>query len=268
MKKIVCLLLAAVLLLGCSACGSSIGGGVRTIKTMVQQDYSLAFRVGDPTKDYVQAALAVLTAEGRVDELATKWFGGRIITFERDALALEKLDEQPTPRDLIVGVDVNSFPMAYLSRGEFWGFDVELAMAVADRLGWTLKLQPIEKEEVYIELSSGNIDCAWGGIALNEKELEEGLYTQVGPYVHNDIVIAARGSSFIYNSMMLSGKSLAMCSTAEAMDALNTDARLSRRLGQITRLAGGTTECFDYLYAGKCDVVLADTMAIYYFNCH
>ena len=39
-------------------------------------------------------------------------------------------------------------------------------------------------------------------------------------------------------------------------------------LGQISRLAGGTTECFQYLYQGRCDVILTDTTAIYYFNCH
>jgi hypothetical protein len=76
------------------------------------------------------------------------------------------------------------------------------------------------------------------------------------------------GGSFIYNPLMLSGKRLAMCTTAEAMDALNQDPRLPRRLGQITRVAAGTTECFNSLFRGECDVVLADTMAIYYFNCH
>lgn len=270
MKRILCLLLALALMLGCTACGKSVGraSGMRIITTLVEQDYSLAFRVDDPTQKYVDAALQVLMANGTVDELAVKWLGERIIRFDRDMLALEKLGEEIAPRDLIIGVDVNSFPMVYLSKGEFWGFDIQLAMAAADLLGWNLKIQPIEKENVYIELSSGNIDCAWGGIALNEKELREGLYSQLGPYVHNDIVIAARGGSFIFNDLMLSGKSLAMSSTTEAMDALNVDSRLSRRLGQVTRLAGGTTECFDYLFAGKCDVVLADTMAIYYFNSH
>ena len=269
MKRTICILLALALALGCAACGSRGGRyGVKTVTTLVEQDYSLAFRVGDPTQDYVDAALKVLNARGRVDELANKWFGSRIIRFERDEQALEKLEEQPAPRDFIIGVDVNSCPMAYLSNGEFWGFDVELAMAVAELLGWNLKIQTIEKENVYIELSSGNIDCAWGGVALNDKEVEEGKYSEYGPYVHNDIVIAARGGSFIYNKLMLAGKSLAMCSTAEAMDALNSDEGIARRLGQTTRLAGGTIECFSYLFSGKCDVVLADTMAIYYFNCH
>ncbi len=269
MKKSLCLLLALSLLLCCAACGATNGrSGIRTVTTLVQQDYSLAFRPGDPTQEYVDAAIKVLNAQGRVDELATKWFGSRIIRFEKDAEAIDKLENPPTPRDFIIGADVNSFPMAYLSNGEFWGFDVELAMAVAELLGWNLKLQTIEKENVYIELSSGNIDCAWGGIALDEKELAEKKYSEYGPYVHNDIVIAARGGSFIYNELMLVGKSLSMCSTAEAMDALNRKPGIARRLSQTTRLAGGTTECFSYLFTGKCDVVLADTMAIYYFNCH
>ena len=63
------------------------------------------------------------------------------------------------------------------------------------------------------------------------------------------------------------GTSFAMCSTPEAMAALETDPKLKKRLGQITRLAGGTTECFEYLYAGKCDTVLTDSTALYYFNC-
>ena len=67
---------------------------------------------------------------------------------------------------------------------------------------------------------------------------------------------------------MLSGKRLAMSSTPEAMDALNTDPKLIKRLKQVTRLAGGTTECFEYLYAGKADAVLTDSTALYYFNCH
>lgn len=267
-KRIICILLALSLALSVSACGSSgVSYGVKTIQTLVEQDYSLAFRNDDPIYFYVTAAIETLAAEGKVDELQSKWFGDRIITFEKNAEALSQLTP-PAVQDFTIGVDVNSFPMAYISNDTYWGFDVELAMAVCERLGWTLKMQPIEKENVYIELSSGNIDCAWGGIALDQTEVEARKYTQYGPYVHNDIVIAARNGSSIWNRLRLGGRNMAMCSTPEAMDALNTDARLSKRLGQITRLAGGTTECFEYLYAGKCDTVLTDSTALYYFNCH
>jgi polar amino acid transport system substrate-binding protein len=141
-------------------------------------------------------------------------------------------------------------------------------MAVCEKLGWTLKLQPIEKENVYVELSSGNIDVAWGGIALDPKEAASGQYTVYGPYIHNDIVVATRNGSAVWNKLRLSGRKMCMPSTPEARQALEADSKLVKRLGQITRLAGGTMECFEYLYAGKCDVVLTDSTAVDYFNCH
>ena len=158
MKRILAIALLLALCLALAGCGGS-PREVQTVATLVEQDYSLAFRTGDPTAYYVAAAIEVLNAEGLVDELAAKWFGARIVTFGKNAEGLERLG--PTePRDLIIGVDVNSFPMAYLTSGQYWGFDVELATAVCEKLGWNLKIQQIEKENVYIELSSGNIDVA------------------------------------------------------------------------------------------------------------
>ncbi len=266
MKRLICVFLLICLVLPLCAC-SSQGYGVNVVQVLEQQEYSLAFRNNDPLYFYVTAALAVLAAEGRVDELSMKWLGRSDVSFAKQGDALEQL-APPEPRDLIIGMDINSFPMAYLSNGEFWGFDVELAMAVCQKLGWTLKMQAIEKENVYIELSSGDIDVAWGGIALNPQEVEDGKYTQYGPYILNDIVIAGRSGGPVWNKLRLNGRKMVMCSTAEAMAALEADGKLIHRLGQITRLAGGTSECFEYLYAGKCDVVLTDSTALDYFNCH
>lgn len=266
-KTVIPLVLLIALCLSLCACGSYSGYGVSSIVTLVEQDYSLGFRNDDPVYFYVTAALETLAAEGRIEQLTAKWFGQDIISFRKNADALSQLTP-PDPRVFIIGVDINAFPMAYLSNGQYWGFDVELANAVCERLGWTLQMQAIEKENAYIELSSGNIDCAWGGIALMQEDIDEKKLTQYGPYVHNDIVIAARAGSSIRSKLMLSGKNMCMNSTSEAMDALNTDPSIAKRLGQITRLAGGTAECFENLYAGKCDVVLTDSTALYYFNCH
>ena len=266
MKRFLILLLILGMCLSLSGCGGS-AREVETVVTLVEQEYSIAFRTGDPLAYYVAAAIEVLNAEGLVDELSLKWFGSRMVNFGKNDKALEILG-MPEPRSFIIGVDVNSFPMVYLTGGQYWGFDIEFATAVCEKLNWELRIQSIEKENVYIELSSGNIDCAWGGIALDQSELAAGKLAQYGPYVENDIVIAKRGDSFIENKYMLSHKALAMCSTVEAMDALKSDQGIMNRLGQISRLAGGTTECFQYLYQGRCDVILTDTTAICYFNCH
>ena len=268
MRKLVCILLVLCLLLPLCGCGRSrFRYGINVVEVLVEHDYSLAFRNNDPLYFYVTAALSVLAAEGRVDALSTRWLGKTALNYAKQADALEKL-VPPEPQDLIVGMDINSFPFSYLSNGEFWGLDVELAMAVCEKLGWNLKMQAIEKENVYIELSSGNIDVAWGGIALNPEDTDSGQYTVYGPYIHNDIVVATRNGSAVWNKMRLSGRKMCMPSTPEARAALDVDPRLIKRLGQITRLAGGTTECFEYLYQGKCDVVITDSTAVDYFNCH
>ncbi len=268
MRKLISLLLSLCLVFSLCACGRSrFQYGIRTVEVLVEQDYSLAFRNNDPLYFYVTAALNVLAAEGRVDALSTKWLGSAALNFDRQADALEKLVE-PGPHELIIGLDINAFPFSYISNGEYWGLDVELAMAVCEKLGWTLKMQPIEKENVYVELSSGNIDVAWGGVALPEEDIASDKYTVYGPYIHNDIVVATRNGSAVWNKLRLSGRKMCMPSTPEARAALDLDPSLIKRLGQITRLAGGTTECFEYLYAGKCDVVLTDSTAVDYFNCH
>ena len=266
MKKMICAVLILCMSFSLCACGGSTYG-VRELEVLVEQEYSLAFRNDDSTYNYVTAAIETLNAEGMVGDLTGKWFGSSIIDFKKDAKALEKVG-MPEPRTFIIGVDINSFPMAYVVDGNYWGFDVQLAMAVCERLGWTLQIQPIEKENVYVELSSGNIDCAWGGIALDQKEIDAGKYTQYGPYVSNNIVVAGRNGSTVWNKLKLGGRTMAMCSTEEAMSALETDPKLAKRLGQIIRLAGGTMECFEYMYSGKCDVVLTDSTALYYYNCH
>ena len=269
MKKIICILLVLCTVFSCIGCGSKgYGYGVSPVQVLVEQDYSIAFRNNDVMYFYVSSALSVLAAEGKVGELSSKWLGSPdAVSFYKQADALDNL-QIPEQRTLIIGIDANSFPMSYASNGEYWGMDIELALAVCDKLGWELQIQPIEKEDVYVELSSGNIDCAWGGMALDPKEIEAGKYTQYGPYIHNDIVVAARNGSGVLNKMRLNGRKMAMSSTPESLAALETDERLVNRLGQITRLAGGTVECFEYLYAGKCDVVLTDSTALSYFNCH
>ena len=241
-KRILCILLAFCLCLPLAGCGGSTYG-VKAIQTLVEQEYSLAFRNNDPL---------------------IYWFGARIIGFEKDANALDNL-AVPENKTFIIGVDVNSFPFVYQSNGTLWGFDIELAIAVTDLLGWTLKEQSIEKEKVYDELASGNIDCAWGGIALLEKDVADKRIAVYGPYVSNQIVIAARDSGRITN---LKGKTLAMPSTTEALNALNSNPRLAGRLGNVIRLVGGTTECFSYLYSGRCDAILTDSTAVQYYNCH
>ena len=185
-KRILCALLALLALLALSACEGAQSYRVNNALTLVEQHYSLAFRNGDPLRAYVTGALEELCAEGRISELSRKWFGAEVVDFPKKEGALAEL-EPAGEHTLLLGADVNSFPMAYMQGGNCWGFDVELY--------------------------SGNIDVAWGGVALDQAELDAGKYEQYGPYIENDIIIVARDGSRISNGSGLKGRIVATPTT-------------------------------------------------------
>ena len=142
-KKLVCLLLALAVCLSLAGCGG-VSYGVNPVMTLVSQDYSMAFRNDDMVYYYVVAALEEMNAEGTIAELSRKWLGSNMVSFGRRANALSAY-EPPEPRTFIIGVDENSFPFAYGDNGNYWGFDVELATRMCEKLGWTLQVHVVEK---------------------------------------------------------------------------------------------------------------------------
>ena len=164
-KRIICLTLAVIMVFGLCACGGS--GKYRVVKTLGTQEYSIGFRNGDSTYHYIDRALKELSYEGAIDELCYKWFGDdSTVSFPKKKNALDDIG-YVEPRTFIIGVDLDSFPMCYSNGVEYEASDVELAQKVCDKLGWVLKVQPIHSEDAYVELNSGNIDCAWGGVVLS-----------------------------------------------------------------------------------------------------
>ena len=81
------------------------------------------------------------------------------------ALSLAACD----PKDdniIVVGYTIYE-PMNYLENNQLVGFDTELAKAVFQELGYTVKFKEISWENKYIDLNSGNIDCIWNGFTSN-----------------------------------------------------------------------------------------------------
>ena len=256
-KRIICLALAVIMVFGLCACGG--GGKYRVVKTLGTQEYSIGFRNGDSTYHYIDRALKELSYEGAIDELCYKWFGDdSTVSFPKKKNALDDIG-YVEPRTFIIGVDLDSFPMCYSNGVEYEGFDVELAQKVCDKLGWVLKVQPIHSEDAYVELNSGNIDCAWGGVVL-DKECPD--YTILVTYMSTDLVLAGKSS----NGSSVRDKVLYMGTTQYCLDIMDENSSVSRKLGQITRVQGGTTDYFNALDNGKCDLILTTEAAVEYYN--
>ncbi|MEE3404116.1 MAG: transporter substrate-binding domain-containing protein, partial [Acutalibacteraceae bacterium] len=120
-----------------------------------------------------------------------------------------------------VGFDAEFPPYGYKDdKGEYVGFDLDLAQEVCNRKGWTLVKQPIIWDSKDMELDSGSIDCIWNGFTINGRETQ---YTWSVPYVDNSQVVIVRKDSDIQKLSDLKGKTVVVQADSSALAAFQGD---------------------------------------------
>lgn len=250
------LLLLIILLLPLCACSTS-SGGYRIVETFREETFALAFRQGDMVGQYITAALKVLAADGTVHNLAVRWLGEDHTSFEADETALEVFDEIPA-RTLIMGTDQGAYPMSYRDGAEYGGFDVDLARAVCDLLGWTIQFQSMDETEAYAELSSGNVDVAWGGMSFDPEG--NGRDLDIGPsYLENSIVLVTKKGGPSVAGMQ--NQRLIYPKNGVFTEILGENPDFSDKLGEAIARSGGNQSCFAALNRDECAGILVDRVA-------
>ena len=158
---------------------------------------------------------------------------------------------------LIVGFDAEFAPYGFVDeKGEFAGFDLDLAQEVCNRRGWELVKQPIDWAAKDMELSSGTIDCIWNGFTINGREDD---YTWSIPYVNNKQVIVVTTDSGITDFAGLAGKTMGVQQDSSALSALEeeTNAELAASFAATEQYADYNTAFMD-LEAGAIDALAVD----------
>ncbi len=157
---------------------------------------------------------------------------------------------------LTVGFDAEFPPYGYMDdKGEYVGFDLDLAAEVCKRKGWELKKQPIDWDAKDMELSSGAIDCIWNGFTIQGREDQ---YTWSVPYVDNSQVFVVKSDSGISSLADLSGKNVGVQKDSSALAALEGDSKdLADTFANLTQYAEYNTGFMD-LEAGAIDALAID----------
>ena len=256
-KKALAVILALALALSAAGCGR-VTGRYRVVETLGEQSYAIGFRSGDNTRYYVEAALQELAADGTISSLAGSWFVENNTYFASRENALDQFQGFPT-RTLLVGCDPDAYPLSYLDNGQYAGFDVELARRVCERLGWTPEFISIKAENAYVELSSGNVDVAWGGLAL---DTETDDFVVLTPYLSDELVIITRADTGARTVRGLKGASLAISVEQKYMTMLQENEKLMNRFGEIKRLTGGLQALLEAVNTGNAAAALVSSTAI------
>ncbi|MDR3149246.1 MAG: transporter substrate-binding domain-containing protein, partial [Oscillospiraceae bacterium] len=155
---------------------------------------------------------------------------------------------------LILGLDASFPPMGYTAEnGEIIGFDIDVANAVCEKLGWELKLQPIDWDAKEMELNSGNIDCIWNGMTKTA-ERDEAMSLSA-PYLNNKQVVVVKADSGVATLADLEGKTLILQAGSSAEDALNAADEFRASLSSVNTI-GDNMLAFMDVEQGTSDALL------------
>lgn len=157
---------------------------------------------------------------------------------------------------LIVGFDQAYPPYGYVGDdGEYTGFDLDLARAVADELDWEVQLEAIDWEAKDALMDSGAINCIWNGFTMEGREDD---YTFSDPYMLNAQVIVVRADSGISDRAGLAGKTVVTQADSAAEKVFAEDAADLAATFASLETIGEYNTAFMQLESGAVDAVACD----------
>lgn len=169
--------------------------------------------------------------------------------------------KQDKTKTLVVGLDDTFAPMGFRDdKGELVGFDIDLAKAVAEKIGYEVSFQPIDWAMKETELNSGNIDCIWNGYSITEERMTKVAFST--PYLDNAQLIITLAGSDITSKADLADKTVAVQKESSALDAVTAD-DIAASLKEIVEF-DTNIDCFMELDAQRCDAIVCDEVLARY----
>lgn len=167
--------------------------------------------------------------------------------------------------ELVMGLDDSFPPMGFRDEEQnIVGFDVDVATAVADKLGVELKLQPIDWNSKEQELSTGNVDCLWNGFTKTEQREKEMNLSD--PYMKNTQVVVVLADSDINSIADLAGKVVDVQSGSSAELAIDNMPDFKDSVKELVAISDNVKAMMDLGIAGADAVVMDEVVARYYME--
>lgn len=100
----------------------------------------------------------------------------------------DKYQEQGS---ITIGFDNTFVPMGFEEKNaQYTGFDIDLAQAVSEKLGFKVQFQPIDWDMKETELQNGTIDAIWNGYSATDERREKVAFSI--PYMENQQVLVVK----------------------------------------------------------------------------
>lgn len=161
-------------------------------------------------------------------------------------------------KDLLVAVDTAFVPFEFRQGEEYVGFDIDIWAAVADELGVTYEIQPMDFNGILPAIQTRNVDVALAGITITE-ERQKAIDFSDGYYDSGFLLMVATDSDI--NSVDdLGGKSLALRMGTSAAQYADEHFKDTEK-----RLFPNIDNAYLELQTGRVDAAMHDTPNVLYY---
>ncbi|WKG03200.1 ABC transporter permease subunit [Mycolicibacterium sp. HK-90] len=168
-------------------------------------------------------------------------------------------DENPAASSgvLRVGTEGVYAPFSYhdATTGELTGYDVDVARAVADKLGVKVEFVETPWDSIFAALEANRFDVVANEVTINDER--KAKYDLSEPYSVGEGVIVTRADDNSITSLDdLKGK-------VAAENATSNWSEIARKAGARVEAVEGFTQAIKLLNQGRVDVVVNDSIAVY-----
>ena len=190
MKKLVSLglsvIMTAVMVCGCvgsgSDAGSSNGGsgqkadnassGSKDAVKVIEVDLTneeYAFGVDKDQADLLQSAndfIKEIKENGKFEEICNKYFG------DGEPTAVKSAELDTSKDQLLVATNASFEPFEFMKGDSYYGIDMEIAAALAEKLGKELVIQNMDFDSVCLSVGQHKSDIGMAGLTIKEERKE------------------------------------------------------------------------------------------------
>lgn len=166
--KIFSVLMAIVLMVAAfAACGESTAK-VKVIDIkLTNEEYAFGVDKNQPELlEQVNTFIKEIKEDGTFKEICDKYFAGGTPT------PVESAQEDPTKDQLVVATNAAFEPFEYMDGDKYLGIDMEIAAALAEKLGKELVIKNMDFDAVCLSVGQHKCDIAMAGLTVSEKREE------------------------------------------------------------------------------------------------
>ena len=233
MKKLTSVLLVAACALSLVACGGSGdkkdsakgGSSSKTAKVididLTNEEYAFGVDKTQPELlEKTNAFIEKIKGDGTLDKICDKYFGSG----EPEAVESAKLDSSKD--QLVVATNAAFEPFEYTKGENYYGIDMEIAKALADKLGKELVIQNMDFDAVCLSVGQQKCDIAMAGLTIKPDREEYVAFSDSYYKASQKLIVPSDNTEFDE------------CKTADDVNAILNAKDSSSKIGFQTGTTG------------------------------